>query len=124
MTNLSASGSIVYQTTWGGKIEIIDTASPIQPYIGSSGDAYGLHVADQALYAAAYTEGFHIIDLDAGCTPCAADLNNDGTLNFFDVSIFIIALSEQDQIADFNNDGTFNFFDVSAFLQAFAQGCS
>jgi hypothetical protein len=54
---------------------------------------------------------------------CAADLNNDGSLNFFDVSAFLSAFAAQDPAADFTNDGAFNFFDVSAFLSAFAVGC-
>ena len=54
---------------------------------------------------------------------CAADLNNDGVLNFFDVSAFLSAFSSQNSSADFNNDGLFNFFDVSAFLSAFSAGC-
>ena len=57
-----------------------------------------------------------------GCSGNPADLNDDGELNFFDVSIFLIAFSAQDPIADFNNDGLFNFFDISEFLAAFAQG--
>ncbi len=56
-------------------------------------------------------------------TPCPADINGDGTLNFFDVSAFLSAFGVQDPIADFNNDGSFNFFDVSEFLQAFSLGC-
>lgn len=48
---------------------------------------------------------------------CNADLNNDGILDFFDISQF---LSTQ---MDFNTDGQFDFFDVSAFLMAFTQGC-
>lgn len=56
-------------------------------------------------------------------TACPADLNNDGSLNFFDVSAFLTAYQSQDPIADFNNDGLFNFFDVSAFLTAFNAGC-
>jgi len=54
---------------------------------------------------------------------CDADINNDGTLNFFDVSAFLSAFSQLDPLADFNGDGTFNFFDVSSFLSAFAAGC-
>lgn len=54
---------------------------------------------------------------------CPADLNNDGELNFFDVSAFLTAYQSQNPIADFNNDGLFNFFDVSAFLVAFNAGC-
>ncbi len=54
---------------------------------------------------------------------CPADMNEDGSLNFFDVSVFLQAFSAMETVADFNNDGVFNFFDVSAFLQAFNEGC-
>lgn len=60
----------------------------------------------------------------ASCAPaCAADLNNDGEINFFDVSVFLSAYNAMDPIADFDNNGSFNFFDVSDFLGAFAAGC-
>lgn len=48
---------------------------------------------------------------------CRADINLDGSVNFFDVSAFIKFA------VDFNGDGNFNFFDVSAFLQAFQADC-
>lgn len=54
---------------------------------------------------------------------CPADLNNDGNLDFFDVSAFLSAFTAQNPIADFTYDGLFNFFDVSAFLSAFSAGC-
>lgn len=56
-----------------------------------------------------------------GCT-VAADLNGDGTLDFFDVSAFLSAFNAQDPIADFTGDGVYNFFDVSAFLSAYSSG--
>ena len=56
-------------------------------------------------------------------TSCSPDLNNDGNLDFFDVSAFLGAFSTMNPIADFTNDGEFNFFDVSAFLSAFSAGC-
>jgi hypothetical protein len=59
----------------------------------------------------------------AGGQPCPADLNDDGELNFFDVSAFLTAYQALDPIADFNEDGQFNFFDVSAFLTAYQDGC-
>lgn len=59
----------------------------------------------------------------AGEQACIADLNDDGELNFFDVSAFLVAFAAQDPIADFNNDGMFNFFDVGPFLEAFNAGC-
>lgn len=54
---------------------------------------------------------------------CAADLNDDGELDFFDVSAFLVAYQSQDPIADFTNDGAFDFFDVSVFLTAYLAGC-
>ncbi len=54
---------------------------------------------------------------------CAADLNGDGNLDFFDVSAFLNAFAAMGQAADFNSDGLFNFFDISLFLQAFSEGC-
>ncbi len=56
-------------------------------------------------------------------SPCSADLTDDGTLDFFDVSAFLTAYNAQDPTADFNADGSFNFFDVSAFVEAFLNGC-
>lgn len=53
-----------------------------------------------------------------------ADLNTDGTLNFFDISLFLQLFAAQDPAADFLPDGFFNFFDISVFLQAFSAGCS
>jgi len=56
-------------------------------------------------------------------SPCPADLNGDGVLNFFDLQIFLQAFSAQDPIADFNDDTVFDFFDVLAFLNAYSLGC-
>src|SRR5690606_31762981 len=56
-------------------------------------------------------------------TPCNADLNDDGMLNFFDISAFLTMFLAQAPEADFTGDGLFNFFDVSAFLSAFSAGC-
>ncbi|MGV6815043.1 MAG: endo alpha-1,4 polygalactosaminidase [Phycisphaerales bacterium] len=69
--------------------------------------------------------GWDISQPEPGCapSPCPADLNNDGLLNFFDVSAFLSAFNTQSPLADFTNDGLYNFFDVSAFLSAFNAGC-
>ncbi|MGV6814288.1 MAG: GC-type dockerin domain-anchored protein [Phycisphaerales bacterium] len=61
--------------------------------------------------------------LDPIADLCPADLNGDGSLDFFDVSAFLGAFSTNDPIADFTGDGFFDFFDVSAFLGAFVVGC-
>lgn len=55
---------------------------------------------------------------------CAAEFGGDsGTLNFFDVSEFLVAFQSQSPTADLNMDQAFNFFDVQVFLQAFLNGC-
>ncbi len=54
---------------------------------------------------------------------CPPDFTMDGELDFFDVSAFLTAFTNQETSADFNVDGEFDFFDISAFLTAFSQGC-
>ncbi len=54
---------------------------------------------------------------------CIADLNGDGELDFFDVSLFLTAFAQMSPSADYNSDGLYSFFDVSIFLGAFAAGC-
>ncbi len=49
---------------------------------------------------------------------CRPDLNQDGNLNFLDVSAFL------DTQLDWNNDGSFNFLDISGFLASYADACS
>ncbi|MFG0246227.1 MAG: metallophosphoesterase [Phycisphaerales bacterium JB052] len=58
-----------------------------------------------------------------GPQPCIADVNRDGTLNFFDVSAYIAGYTAQTPAADLDGNGTLNFFDISMFLTAFSQGC-
>lgn len=48
---------------------------------------------------------------------CRPDLNLDGSIDFFDVSIFVM------EMTDWDLNGVFDFFDVSKFLQAFDEGC-
>ena len=67
--------------------------------------------------------GVGMIDVSDQCSACLADFDSDGDLDFFDISSFIVAYSNDDPSVDFNDDGSLNFFDVSLFLEAFAQGC-
>jgi hypothetical protein len=64
----------------------------------------------------------HSVNL-INCSLCQADFNDDGKLNFFDISDFLSAFATNDTSADFTEDGAFDFFDVSAFLAAFSAGC-
>ncbi|MFK7759975.1 MAG: GC-type dockerin domain-anchored protein [Phycisphaerales bacterium] len=125
---------IVVAGTFGvggsASIELIDG------FVPSAGDTF------QLLEFGAITGGFSSLTIDEELlalnvdtsnllidgtitipSSCFADFNNDGNLNFLDVSAFLIAFGQQGQAADFNGDGNFNFFDVSAFLLAFGAGC-
>jgi len=62
-------------------------------------------------------------DVFTAVAPCPGDVNNDGELNFFDISAYLGLFSANDPRADFDGDGTFNFFDVSDFLSMFGAGC-
>ena len=63
---------------------------------------------------------FATIEFNGVCIP---DFNNDGELDFFDLSAFLMALSSELPSADLNNDMNWDFFDVSAYLNLFSQGC-
>jgi hypothetical protein len=56
-------------------------------------------------------------------TACPADLDDNGTLNFHDVTAFLNLFQTQDPTADWNNDSLFNFFDLASYLNAFNAGC-
>ncbi|MCA9276756.1 MAG: hypothetical protein KDA29_12070 [Phycisphaerales bacterium] len=52
-----------------------------------------------------------------------ADMNRDNALNFFDVSLYLAAYTNNRFAADLNLDGIVNFFDVSTFLFSYNSGC-
>jgi len=123
----NASGSAyLFDTTTGTQI------AKLLPSDGSAGDQFGISIAvDNGIYSVGasldddngtWSGSAYVLDTGISTT-CLADFTNDGILNFFDVSAFIIALTNNDPIADFNNDGRWNFFDISEFLQAFTAGC-
>jgi hypothetical protein len=56
-------------------------------------------------------------------TPCPADLDGNGILNFFDISLYIGAFNGQLDLADLNDDGQWNFFDISIYIQQYNAGC-
>ncbi len=55
--------------------------------------------------------------------PCPADVNNDGFLDFSDISVFVSAFGSGSPLADLNGDGEFDFIDISEFVASFSAGC-
>lgn len=54
---------------------------------------------------------------------CVTDLNDDGSVDFNDLRIFLEAFAERKSIGDWNNDGRFTFHDVLGYLAAYEGGC-
>ena len=52
-----------------------------------------------------------------GVPVCAPDLNGDGGLDFFDISLLL------QTSVDYTGDASFDFFDISAFLADLSAGC-
>ena len=59
----------------------------------------------------------------AALSLCAADFNNDSSVDFFDYLDFVDAFSSGAAQADFNADGSIDFFDYLDFVDAFSVGC-
>lgn len=62
-----------------------------------------------------------VIGYDVACA--LGDLNQDGDVNFSDISPFIVILTNGGflKAADTNQDGEVNFFDISPFIVLIAQ---
>ena len=56
-------------------------------------------------------------------TPCRADFNADGFLDFADFDDFVVAFEAGSINTDFNGDGFLDFSDFDDFIAAFEAGC-
>jgi len=126
--HIAIQGSRLLLANGSAGFSIYDNTDPLNPNLilnhpGGGGFYQRISLRDNLAYTAVFNGGFRIID-PLGCfVPCTPDFNNDGTLNFLDISAFITALDSQDPTADINADARWNFFDISTFLTLFAQGC-
>lgn len=65
-----------------------------------------------------------VVSLMAQDTGCAADLNDDGLLNFFDLAIYLELFNSGDPAADLAPpQGVLNFFDLAAYIEMYNAGC-
>jgi hypothetical protein len=128
-------GNTLYLANGSAGLYIFDNTDPTNPIlldrIPASIPQTGYRVAsyrnialrDNLAYLASFDAGLRIVDINGCAPPCTPDFNNDGTLNFLDISAFITALESREPASDINADARFNFFDISTFLTLFAQGC-
>lgn len=55
--------------------------------------------------------------------PCAADVTDDGALNFFDIVAFLDLFMAMDPAADLDGSGNFNFVDIARYINFYNLGC-
>jgi dockerin type I repeat protein len=67
--------------------------------------------------------GGYFIFASHAATPLLGDLNNDGVVNVFDLSIFLSHWQQSGSSLpeDLNNDGVVNIFDLSILLSNYGQ---
>ncbi len=93
-----------------------------RPNSASTASARRMIIRDGYAYTSLYEGGFRVYDIQS-CAPCPVDFNDDGALDFTDVSLFLGSFAEQFAEADLNRDGAWNFYDVSSFIMSFNNGC-
>jgi hypothetical protein len=123
----AAAGTHEYAVAVGlsGMLEVFDVTEPSAPTPAGeyySGRSTAVAVIGDTIVAAGGDHTLLIVDA-VDCPPCAADFNDDGSVDTRDVLAFLNAWASGDASADFNSDGTVNSLDVLAFLGAWAAGC-
>jgi hypothetical protein len=119
-------GSLLCVAENEGNVQVYDTTIVTSPervgFYALQGLTCDLVVRNDIVFAADLNVGVVGLRLGQGCG-CPADIDNDDSLTFFDVSAFLVGFQTQDSIADWNSDGVWNFFDVSGFLEDYLAGC-
>ena len=133
--DLSIRGNLLYVAASRRGIAVYDNTDPLNPILVRHTDPNtdgatesiaryrDLVFRDNLLFTSAGEAGLRIFDLNDCAGTCPADLNADGVLDFFDVSLFLVAFADNDPSADLEPDGSFNFFDIARFLGLFNDGC-
>jgi|GEM_PF-5845878 len=115
-----------YWFTWENKVLLIDVGDPHNPSLVGSQyinlDSQSVAALNNSIAIISQYE-ILTVNIDTYCNECVADFDNDGVLNFLDVSAFISEFGNMNPRSDINGDGRFNFFDVAAFLSAYSEGC-
>lgn len=112
-------------------LKTLEQTAILLPPDGTLGDRFGTAVSINNELAAVGASNEYERSDDSGTAytftlsapVCPADFNNDGSLDFFDISVFLKLFSAHDPIADITKDGHYNFFDISEYLQLFHFGC-
>ena len=83
----------------------------------------GMAVSDETLFVTDFNQGLISMDVSDFCFECAADFNADERVSAADAILFVSLFLQQDPMSDLNGDGVLNQYDVSIFMLAFVDGC-
>jgi hypothetical protein len=121
MTRTDDSGN-----TFADVMLLAEPSVPVETEIGTFESQFRLSPSGEEMFAVwqELNRSTEIVNtMFRSGSVCMADINGDGTLDFFDVSEFLDLFAIQDPASDLSGDGIFNFFDVTAFINAFIEGC-
>ncbi len=112
--------------SFGPHPQVTTIATPFGPIDASP------RVRRGRLLGAAWAENFGWINLStndplnpekAAQILCAADTDNNGVVNFFDLNLFQTRFGAGSLRADWDDNGLLNFFDLADYLADFTAGC-
>jgi hypothetical protein len=121
----SGGSAYLYEATSGSQVDKLLASD------GAEFDMFGSSVAIENGVIAIGATGFDNSAFEGAVyvfgetnESCAADLTNDGTLNFFDLAAYIALFNDADMDADLAMPfGELNFFDIAAYVASFNAGC-
>lgn len=122
--NYITAGSVIVLTqTHPRQFEITARIPGLQTRGSDVGDLSGNGLPDIVVASDDSFSGIRML-YNPLTPPCPADLNGDGSLNFFDIARAIALFNAGDPAIDLAEPfGTINFFDLAAYLNRFNAGC-
>ncbi len=133
----NADGTLFACASWGDQgntmpeVRIYDRELNLVGSIDTPGSPFELDMDPDGDFILVGTKAIHANTFGSGGntyaysnqSACPPDLNDDGSLDFFDVQLFLNLFAAQDPDADLNNDSLFDFFDIQLYLNLFSAGC-
>ena len=132
-------GTLFAAASWGDQantqpeVRIYDRDLNMVGSIDTDGSPFELDMTPDGHYILVGSKAVHANTFGSGgrtyayenpvAMSCPPDLNNDNTLDFFDVQTFLGLFSANDHAADWNHDSVWDFFDVLGYLGDFSAGC-
>lgn len=100
-----------------------ETLGVVQLGTALSSEVTSIATGGDLAFVGLQTAGLRVVDISDRCAACPADLDGDGSVDFFDVAAFIHTFSAMSADADLNGDGRWDYFDIAEFLDMVQNDC-